>query len=346
MTDDGRKLAGPAPGPGDGLEWATVCREGVSVSAPLPSPLLPLARYRLSFAALDPVRLPDYAGSAWRGVFGRSLKRLVCVTRAPACPDCLLYRSCVYPYLFETPPDPAVGKLRKYTAAPHPFVLAPGPTNAGPVPPGRSVDLDLTLFGHGNRYLAYAIHALEQAARQGLGRREGRLELARVAQWMGQGWAAILEPGGRLEPLPPAPPAPPPCPPRLTLHLETPLRLKLEGQNLTPEGFRFSVLFSNLLRRVSLLTAFHTDIPLETDFAGLSRAARAVEADRVELRWHDWTRYSSRQDTLLQMGGLLGRVTLTGAGLEPFWPYLWLGQWTHAGKGTSMGLGRYRIEAC
>jgi CRISPR/Cas system endoribonuclease Cas6 (RAMP superfamily) len=43
------------------------------------------------------------------------------------------------------------------------------------------------------------------------------------------------------------------------------------------------------------------------------------------------------------MGGLLGRFSLAGEGLEPFWPYLWLGQWTHAGKGTSMGLGQYRI---
>ena len=68
---------------------------------------LPVACYRLHFIAQEAVRLPAYAGSAWRGVFGRALRRLVCVTREPACPACLLYRSCIYPYLFETPPDPA-----------------------------------------------------------------------------------------------------------------------------------------------------------------------------------------------------------------------------------------------
>jgi CRISPR/Cas system endoribonuclease Cas6 (RAMP superfamily) len=31
-------------------------------------------------------------------------------------------------------------------------------------------------------------------------------------------------------------------------------------------------------------------------------------------------------------------------GLDAFWPYLWLGQWTHAGKGTSMGMGAYTIQ--
>jgi CRISPR/Cas system endoribonuclease Cas6 (RAMP superfamily) len=33
------------------------------------------------------------------------------------------------------------------------------------------------------------------------------------------------------------------------------------------------------------------------------------------------------------------------AGLEVFWPYLWLGQWTHIGKGTSMGMGAYTIQS-
>ena len=102
--------------------------------------LLPLSVYRLEFVALDAVRLPVYAGSAWRGAFGHALKRLVCVTREPACPPCLLYRSCVYPYLFETPPDPAAGKLRKYPAAPHPYLLRPGP--GGVHPAGATVHVD------------------------------------------------------------------------------------------------------------------------------------------------------------------------------------------------------------
>ena len=44
------------------------------------------------------------------------------------------------------------------------------------------------------------------------------------------------------------------------------------------------------------------------------------------------------------MGGLVGSVTLRLHDLEVFWPYLWLGQWTQVGKGTSMGMGAYTIE--
>jgi hypothetical protein len=73
-----------------------MCDAPAPATPPLP---LPVARYRLTFRAVDDLRLPAYAGSAWRGAFGHALKRLVCVTREPACPPCLLYRSCAYPYV-------------------------------------------------------------------------------------------------------------------------------------------------------------------------------------------------------------------------------------------------------
>jgi hypothetical protein len=305
-------------------------------------PALPVAVYRLEFAALGPVRLPVYAGSAWRGVFGHALKRLVCVTREPACPACLLYRSCVYPYLFETPPDPSAGKLRKYPTAPHPYLLRPGEGGAHVV--GASVGVDVVLFGHGNRHLPYVVHAFGQAGRRGVGQGDGRLELAQVTQQTADGdWRPIYRPGESLQPWPPVAPELPSCPTRLMLVLETPLRIRQAEKLMGPQTFQFGALFANLLRRISLLTTFHTDTPLVVDFAALSRAGWTIQHRAARLRWHEWVRYSSRQDALLQMGGLLGEIELDGAGLDLFWPYLWLGQWTHAGKGAVMGLGRYRL---
>ena len=306
-------------------------------------PVLPLARYRLTFRAVTALRLPAYTGSAWRGAFGHALKRLVCVTREPACPPCLLYHSCIYPYVFETPPDPGVGKLTQYPAVPHPFVLIPD-GHSGNVAVGEILTLDLHLFGHGNRHLPYIVHALNQAGQRGLSKDRGELTLERVAQTDGENWRPIYAPGESFTPLPAAATATPPCPEGLALRFLTPLRLTSESRLVSQDRFQFHHLFSNLLRRISLLTAFHTDAPLEADFAGLTQSARVIEVDHARLRWHDWTRFSSRQDALIQMGGLVGEIELTGAGLEPFWPYLWLGQWTHAGKGAVMGLGRYQID--
>lgn len=314
---------------------------------PPPAPValsLPISRYRLRFIAEESLRLPAYAGSAWRGAFGHALKRLVCVTREPTCPPCLLYRSCVYPYVFETPPDPAVGKLRKYPAAPHPYVVRPGA--GGPHPAGATVTVDLVLLGHGNRQLPYVLHAFDRAAQHGIGQNDGRLALTEVRQQTPDGdWQAIYQPGAPLQPLPPAAPTPPPIPARVVLILETPLRLRQAEKLVGAATFQFGALFANLLRRISLLMAFHADAELTADFASLNRAGWEVQHQAAQLRWHEWARYSSRQDALIQMGGLMGEIELAGADLNPFWPYLWLGQWTHAGKGAVMGLGRYRIAA-
>ena len=43
------------------------------------------------------------------------------------------------------------------------------------------------------------------------------------------------------------------------------------------------------------------------------------------------------------MGGLVGSFILNLSGLETVWPYLWLGQWIHAGKAATMGLGAIRL---
>ncbi len=160
------------------------------------------------------------------------------------------------------------------------------------------------------------------------------------------GWTTIFEPGGRLSPVPPRHPALPPAPPRtVRIRLLTPLRIKRHGHFVGASDFDFRVLMGGLLRRISLLTYFFGETPLETDFAGLLRRAESVPIAAPALRWREWTRRSSRQNTKLQMGGVVGSFELAGAGLDPFWPYLWLGQWTHAGKGCSMGLGRYVIES-
>ena len=158
-------------------------------------------------------------------------------------------------------------------------------------------------------------------------------------------WTPVFEPGGGLSPVPARPPAPPPALPRtVRVRLLTPLRVKRREHFVGVQDFDFRALTSGLLRRISLLTYFFGETPLETDFAGLLRHAETVPVAGRALHWREWTRYSSRQNEKLQMGGLVGSFELAGADLDRFWPLLWLGQWTHAGKACSMGLGRYMLE--
>lgn len=307
---------------------------------PLPALQFPIARLRLRFSGTVHQNAARYLGSAWRGVFWRALYNLVCVTRCVRCQDCLLYRSCVYPYIFETPPPDGARKHGGYPAVPHPFVLDLPFT--GPAQGARCVGL--TLIGRAVQFIAYAVHAFRSAGERGLRGVSGPLSLVAVEQEIAPGsgvWRNILE-GNSLHPIPSHIPPPPPSPPRAVLYFRTPGRLRIQDRYIAPEDFQFCDFFSTLLRRLSLLTYFHTETPLEIDFAALARSAREVRMSAVDIAWQDWTRYSSRQHKHMQMGGLVGSFAIEGD-LEPFWPYLWAGQFVHAGKGSGMGLGRYDL---
>ncbi|MDQ7017104.1 MAG: CRISPR system precrRNA processing endoribonuclease RAMP protein Cas6 [Gammaproteobacteria bacterium] len=315
----------------------------MSLSSALSEPTLPLAQYRVTLRALERICLPDYSGSAWRGVLGHALKRLACVTKQKNCADCLLYRGCVYSYLFETPPPLNSEKMRNYVAAPHPYLLVPNETKEIQV--NEAYCLELTLFGHGNRHLAYLIQTLKMAGERGIGRNNGRFQLCSVEQRVAADeHQCIYTEGQALQPLPLFC-APLPKPPeRVTVRLHTPLRLRSEGKNIRPERFEFGHFFSSLLRRLSLLSYFHSDEPLETDFVRLNALAQSVRLLAPELRWQEWRRYSNRQRCFIPMGGIVGSFELHSSELALLWPYLWLGQKTHTGKGSSMGLGRYSLS--
>jgi hypothetical protein len=256
----------------------------------------------------------------------------------------MLRHGCAYSLIFETPAPPDAPKMRRYQRIPHPFVLR---AQAGGEPGEGNYALGVTLFGHANRQLPYVLHALRSAGKKGLTLRRHPFLLQRVEQRDTQGvWQGVYDcDGGELRAYPAATPLLPPMPEHITVRWQTPFRSRVADDLVTPEQFRFHHFFGPLLRRISMLTSFFTDTPLSTDFAGLMRRAREVETTGSILHWRELTRYSSRQKTLLQMGGLLGTFEVPMAGLEALWPYLWLGQWTLAGKGTSMGLGAYRIEA-
>jgi len=305
-------------------------------------PNIPLKSFRLYFDTTERIRLPEYPGSAWRGAFGHALKRTVCVVRNTPCKQCLLQQACAYSYVFETPPPTNAEKMRKYNATPHPFVFR-FRRQAGE---SGVYNLDLTLFGHGLRYFPYIVHALQTAGKEGIGGHRQVFDLVKIDELDFQRNAQTIYRDGELQAQQQAASPPVPgMPEQIALRFESPLRIKQQQKNLAAADFNFGALFGNLLRRISMISYFHTDTPLDTDFAGLSAKAKSQQIIDQDLTWYDWTRYSSRQQAEMNMGGLIGSVTLDTRGLDDFWPYLWLGQWIHVGKGTSMGMGAYSIHS-
>ncbi|EAR23048.1 CRISPR system precrRNA processing endoribonuclease RAMP protein Cas6 [Nitrococcus mobilis] len=289
--------------------------------------MIPLLPMRLTFAPATPLRLPPYPGALWRGALGKALRELACITGAQACADCPVIRRCGYGLLFETRGHAQAGGLAgHYAELPHPYVVSPR-TDAG----DTSVTLELTLIGAAARRHREVLDAAAKLRLNGvpLTLREARpLAINAAAK---TSFAAEI-------------PQPPAAPPRVRMILEHPLRLRRENRYLTAAEFDFATLFTALTRRVSMLHDLEAAAPLRADYRGLAAAARAVRVNAVHLEWFDWARYSARQRRRIPMGGLIGELALSGE-FAPLWPWLWLGQWLHVGKGAVMGLGRYRLEA-
>lgn len=230
--------------------------------------------------------------------------------------------------------------MRRYETAPHPLILEPGDDGA------LEYKLVFGLVGGSNRHVPLLIHAMMKASegRRGVGGNIMRLVMVEQETVPGSGnWQHIYSPSEPVRAMAASYMVPPPSPDSCRIQLLTPLRVKRDGRHVGPERFRFADLFGHLLRRVSMLMAFHTESELKADFRGLMWQAGQIEAS-MSLKWQDQPRYSFRQGTAMLLGGVVGHIDLHDVDLEPFWPYLWLGQWLHAGSGATMGLGQYRIE--
>ena len=158
--------------------------------------------------ALDPVRLPDYAGAFFRGAFGNQLRLAACSTGAATCHRCPVAAGCAYAQIFDTPVAPSATVLRKYPKAPHPFTLTP--PLVGSLERSQTALLRLTLIGPAVDWLADFIPPLE---RMGLDRRRGRYRLRRIFNEAGEvvfdaDDRALVEPlpAWRPQPLPRASP--------------------------------------------------------------------------------------------------------------------------------------------
>lgn len=320
--------------------------ERVSEIQPIPFP--PVARFRFHLEAHDPIHLPEYAGSAWRGLLGHGLRRTACVTRQPTCDRCLLTQNCVYSTLFETPASPAHAQSG-YTALPHPFVLDIDPSASRVLVSGDAFTLTIHLIGAAIAQAPYLIHALGVAGQLGFSREQRQFSVTGVTQERTLGnddWQSIYTiRDGVYQPLDPAPLYPPPVPETVRLRLVTPLRIKRDGHFLGARDLTAGDLVQALYRRLRSLNSLQNGDPSAFNLRNLSRDPAVLRLYPQWLHWHEWTRYSSRQDTLMQFGGLIGEFDLDGSALATFWSALWLGQWTHVGKGTAFGLGGYRLSA-
>ena len=305
----------------------------------LPLRVSPLC-FRLE--TVGPFRVPEYKGALFRGGFGQYFREMVCVTRAPVCTDCPHLSTCPYSTVFETPvlPDQFT-VLRKYPNAPHPFVLVPPLDQRTALPPGTSLELGVSLIGRGIEYLPHFIQVLEGMGRDG--RYGGRFRLRSVVSGVAPGRLVYDGMTRRFVGEPPlwvweeAAGAVR----RMAVEFLTPLRMRTEGRyNSRPD---FVEITQALLRRIHLLREIYGEAGDVGWTHELLRQADRVKTTRADFRMYAWDRMSGRQGRRVQMDGVVGVLEAEGelTELAGWWR---MGEWLSVGSGTSMGMGRYRME--
>ena len=208
----------------------------------------------------------------------------------------------------------------------------------------------MVLVGAAIGQLALVVFAWQRALAQGLTRSRSPADLLQVDWVDAQGspnaiWTA-QHPVLASHPAAVTVPAAPEDVGGLHLHIHTPLRMQHQGQPLRPGQLTPRTLLAAVARRVALVLEFHAQQAQWGPQVPAAVAHAQTLTHTHQLHWFDWTRYSSRQQQEMVLGGVLGTWALQGTpeALAAAWPWLWLGQWLHVGKNATMGMGGYTLQ--
>lgn len=301
---------------------------------------LRISRHRITYQATTSIKLPEYAGSALRGAFGHALKSIACMTaasnRGVCC--CEPASSCLYRQLF----DPPMQQVQHNQQQDVPTPMAIEPVLGGMVlQAGEQGYFDVVLIGQlANQQQMIIQLAWQRALHDGIGVADPQ---GRRGQAMLLGMRLLNQPAADI----------PANPKHVHLQLISPMRLQHYGDWITAEQLTASILLHAILRRYQMMAQLyaapsqqHSVEPshhlLQHDDSQWDAALLQPVGLERRVKWTQWTRYSNRQKREMTLGGLVGRVYLTNIPDE-IWPFLYVGQWLHAGKNSVFGLGHYRI---
>lgn len=301
---------------------------------------------------LDQGVFPRYKGSMLRGVLGSSLYNAVCMTRKTDCSQCIINRSCIFTKLFTAPSAGLVGELSAIQRVSQTPLIAPPYCIEPPLDEkciyesGEIFTFGLKLFSYATEYLPYFIHAISLAGKKGMGKRTEFGEGKFVVENVYYNNVAIYD--HTKEMLSPCEEEDLTLPAFqitqthqkqiLELIFLSPVRFK-QGNRLSTE-LPFSQYINLIVRRIKSLWALSEKEVLLDNYSDGMHLSKDILLVKNGLYWQDWTRYSGRQNTKMQLGGLMGTVQYEG-NFDPFIELLDFAIKVHIGKQTSFGLGSF-----
>ncbi|MBF0137628.1 MAG: hypothetical protein HQL65_15440, partial [Magnetococcales bacterium] len=151
-----------------------------------------LTRYLFTWEVTTPMRLPEYAGSALRGVFGAALRHITCLTGEKTCTGCGIIRTCPWSLIFEAPPPPIGHAVQDFVRIPNPYVIEPPPWGKRSFMPGEQLTFGMVLVGRALAQLPLIILAWQRALARGVGYENGTAHLISVRQLLPDGSEQVI----------------------------------------------------------------------------------------------------------------------------------------------------------
>ncbi len=267
---------------------------------------------RLDFALLGG-EAPFFIGSALRGAFGHSLKKVCCINPKEECEGCFASSTCLYWDFFE----------KREGAHGYRFCIDM---------PASSWSFGIYLYEEACDKAPYVISALDSAITTiGLGAKRQTPKIESV-----KANGADIYKNGRYD-LKDSKPAlfdPKTASKISKITLKTPLRLKSDGKMVKKEEITALSIALSAQRRYD---------ELKGEGAKRRRHEYARENEKANLEFLDLERYSNRQKTKMGLGGYVGAIECADM-KEEMATALRLGEIVGVGKSCVFGLGEIKLE--
>ena len=266
----------------------------------------------------------DYS-SAFRGIFGRILKKTYCLQKNIECNSCV-FDNCIYYMLFE----------KKYdnTISFRPYIIRHDHSSSEK----NSILLEFKLIGTLTEYFDQIAFVLIKLQKHHLLIR-GKKYFFRIEKIVDkntnneifnseEGKILKINPQKILYDFPKFN--------HLKINFVTPLRMKYKNKLMN--NFNFEAFINSLHKRLLFLNENFGD----NDLVIPVPSYEGIVVEKKQFVWKEFYRKSYRQHQKMSLGGIIGYAVLKNVDEKTF-INLKLGEIFHAGKQTAFGMGKYLI---
>lgn len=297
-------------------------------------------KLRLKFKAIEEIHISEYKGSAFRGCFGESFRKVVCKYPSTKCELCRLLYNCEFSKLFATPLQKDHHLYGKYTYPPRPYIIIPMEGKETILRPNDIFYFDIILIGSAIQIYPIIPDIAKAMGKIGIGSKHSKFTPISIKYYTSNGLWNTLPAIGAPSVNSVNDMSQKPINNIVTIQFQTPVRF-LKQRKPHKEEPSFDLFIDNLSKRVSLLSHLYCGSEwVNTDRAFIFEDSVKIKSSN--LNWTNWSRYSGTKDKIQYYDGHIGEITYEGD-FKPWSQLLNLGTILHSGSTATFGLGRYSI---